>query len=119
MAVKPAPWFPIAVLLTGVNLVAVPVYAAEPWHAAAHAVLALAFGLWAYRMRGDSGARQLEARVEALEALGAPEALEALDGLQHDVNMLRQELSQTQERLDFAERVLARPTEARRVDPPR
>jgi hypothetical protein len=118
MTFKPSTWFPIAVLLSVGNLVLVG-FMPPPWHAAVHAGLALAFGLWAYRLRQGSGGNQLEDRVEALEALGAPEALEALDALQHDVTMLRQELSQTQERLDFAERLLVRAPEARRVDPPR
>jgi hypothetical protein len=43
--------------------------------------------------------------------------LDALDALEADVSKLRQELSETQERLDFTERVLARGPESRRVDP--
>ena len=43
-----------------------------------------------------------EARLEALEA---------------DVGELRRELTETQERLDFAERVMAQPPESRRVEP--
>jgi len=35
------------------------------------------------------------------------------------VSNLRQELTEAQERLDFAERLLARGAEARRVDPQR
>lgn len=41
-------------------------------------------------------------------------ALEALEG---EVGRLRQELSETQERLDFAERVLAQGREAGRLGP--
>jgi hypothetical protein len=114
MTFKPAVWYPIAVVLSVVNVVAVAFTAgpAQPWHAAGHAALALAFGLWAQRLRrrvGGSesqgtGDSELEARLEALEA---------------DVNRLRQQLSETQERLDFAERLLARGPEARRVDPQR
>ena len=47
---------------------------------------------------------ELPARLEALEA---------------ELNTLRQELSETQERLDFAERLLARGPETRRVGPQR
>jgi hypothetical protein len=109
MTFKPAVWFPIAVVLTAVNLggVAFAAQSAEPWHAATHAALALAFGLWAQRLRQGPRATaggELPARLEALEA---------------DVSNLRQELSEAQERLDFAERVLAQPVEARRPDPQR
>ncbi len=45
--------------------------------------------------------------------------LEALEALEAEVSKLRQELSEAQERLDFAERLLAQGPEARRVDPQR
>jgi len=50
----PRIWLPIAVLLSGVNVVGVWLAArpAEPWHATIHAVLALLFGLWAQRLAG-------------------------------------------------------------------
>lgn len=106
MTFKPAIWYPIAVVLSIINVVAVGFAAgeAEPWHAATHAALALAFGLWAQRLRQASGGGEPQARLEALEA---------------DMSNLRQELSETQERLDFAERLLAQGPEARRVDPQR
>jgi hypothetical protein len=112
MTFKPAIWYPIAVLLSVGNLVAVGFAAtsAEPWHAAIHAALAVAFGLWAQRLRAGPGGSQPQARLEGLEAL---EALEA------EVSKLRQELSETQERLDFVERMLAQAPEARRVAPQR
>ena len=113
MTFKPAIWFPIAVLLSVSNLVAVG-FAAGSAHATIHAGLALAFGLWAYRLRKGPGGSDLQARLEALEAeVSRFEALEA------DVSKLRQELSEAQERLDFAERLLAQGAEARRVGPQR
>src|SRR2546425_8706094 len=51
MTFKPAIWYPITVVLSAFNLVAVGFTAAEPWHAATHAALALGFGLWAQRLR--------------------------------------------------------------------
>ena len=53
MTFKPAIWYPIAVVLSVINVLGVGFAArsAEPWHAAIHAVLALAFGLWAQRLR--------------------------------------------------------------------
>ena len=110
MTFKPAIWYPIAVVLSALNLVGVGLAAGEPqpWHVGAHAVLALVFGLWAQRLRQRRGATELAAPVEVLEAL---EAIEA------EVGQLRQELGETQERLDFTERMLAQRSEARRMDP--
>jgi hypothetical protein len=105
MTFKPALWRPIAAVLSVINLVGVgfAAGAAEPWHAAGHAGLALAFGLWAQRLRqGPSGGGEGQARLEGLEA---------------DVSDLRRELSEAQERLDFAERLLAQQPESRRVGP--
>ena len=105
MTFKPALWRPIAVVLSGLNVVAVgfAAAAAEPLHAATHGALALAFGLWAQRMRrGQTGAdADMEERVEALEL---------------EVSSLRQELAEAHERLDFAERLLAQASETRRLD---
>jgi hypothetical protein len=68
-------------------------------------VLALATGFIAVlkmprRAFGPRGHSDLEARVQPLE---------------QEADTLRQELSQVQERLDFAERALARAEEARRI----
>jgi hypothetical protein len=106
MTFKSPLWKPIAVVLSAINLVAVGVAAAstEPWHAAIHAALALAFGLWAQRLR------QIPPGIEGSDRL---------DALEGDVSDLRRELSETQERLDFAERVLAQGAESRRVGPER
>ncbi len=106
MTFKPAIWYPIAVVLSVMNLVGVG-FAGGAAHATTHAVLALAFGLWAYRLRQRPGGSELQARLEALDALEA------------EVSELRQELSETQERLDFAERLLAQGADARRVGPQR
>jgi hypothetical protein len=108
MTFKSATWYPIAGVLGIINLVAAgfAIGQAEPAHAAVHAVLALAFGLWAHRLRqGYGGGNELQARLEAVEA-----ELGELGGM-------RQELSEMQERLDFAERLLAQGPETRRVSP--
>lgn len=107
MTFKPAIWKPIAVVLSVLNVagVGMAAQAAEPWHAAGHAALALVFALWAQRLRGaPDGGRSQADRLEMLEA---------------DVGSLRQELGEAQERLDFAERLLARDPESRRVGPER
>jgi hypothetical protein len=106
MTFNPAIWRPIAVVLSVINVVGAGFAArsAEPWHATVHAALALAFGLWAQRLRQGPAGSEGQARLEVLEA---------------EVSNLRQELSETQERLDFAERLLAQEPEARRVSPER
>ena len=106
MTFKPAIWYPIAVVLSVGNWVAMgfAIRPGEPWHAAIHAGLGLAFGLWAQRLRQRSGGSELPDRFEALEV---------------EVSKLRQELSEAQERLDFTERLLAQGPEGRRVGPQR
>jgi hypothetical protein len=108
MTFKPAIWRPIAIVLGLLNLAAVGFAAgsAEPWHATGHAVLALLFGAWAQRLKRapvpvESGR---EDRIEVLEA---------------EMDNLRYELNEAQERLDFTERLLAQKQESRRVDPER
>jgi hypothetical protein len=102
MTFKPAIWYPIAVALSALNLLAAGFAAgsAEPWHAAVHVALAVAFGSWARRLRQGPVGSELQDR------------LEALDALEFEVSNLRRELGETQERLDFAERLLAGPERA-------
>ena len=107
MTFKPAVWFPIAVGLTVLNVLGVFAFASQPWHATAHAVLALGFGAWAQRLRKGPGGNQVNEVQDRLEALDA------------EVDRLRQELSEAQERLDFAERLLAQKRETRGVGPQR
>jgi hypothetical protein len=105
MRFNPSTWRPIAIGLSAVNLIGLGLAAgaAEVPHAALHAVLALGFGWWAQRLRPTPGAGHDDAaRLDLLEA---------------DVSQLRRELTETQERLDFAERVLAQGAAARRVEP--
>jgi len=53
MTFKPRIWEPIAWILCVVNILAVWFAArpAETWHATAHALLAVLFGVWAQRLR--------------------------------------------------------------------
>jgi hypothetical protein len=103
MTFNPAVWRPIAIVLSVLNLVGVWMYAGDPLHASAHAVVALGFALWAQRLRPASGKTELP-----------PERLESLEA---ELSRLRQELVETQERLDFTERMLAQGSEKRRVGP--
>ena len=111
MTFKPAIWRPIAAVLAVVNLGAVgfAAGAAEPWHATIHAGLALAFAAWAQRL-GRSPAQPAQ-----------PEPANSLEDLEAELDQLRGELAETQERLDFTERVLARESAVSRpdADPPR
>jgi hypothetical protein len=104
MTFKRAIWYPIAVVLSVINLVGVGFAAGEPqpWHAAIHAALALAFGLWAQRLRQGPDGSERQDRLEALEA---------------EVDALRAGVAELHERVDFAERLLAQGPETRRVGP--
>jgi hypothetical protein len=113
---KPAIRYPVTIVLSGLNLVA-PGFAAgsaEPWHAAVHMALALAFGLWAQRLRQGPGRSDHQARLEALDS-----EVSRLEPLEAEVSDLRREISEAAERLDFAERLLAQGQESRRVGPER
>jgi hypothetical protein len=116
MTFKPKIWFPIAVVLSAINLGAVWFAAvpAQPLHATVHAVLALGFGLWAQKLRRGPAGTDSHARLDALEADSGRLAM-----LEGEMGGLQQALDETQERLDFAERLLAQHPEARRMDPPR
>src|SRR5207249_10990019 len=116
MTFKPAIWYPIAVVLSAINLVGVgfAVGPGEVWHAATHAALALAFGLWAQRLRQGPGGSELQARLDGVEA-----EVSRLEALAAEVSKLQQQLGGTHQRLDFAGERLAGGPEARWVGPPR
>ncbi|MBL8979976.1 MAG: hypothetical protein JNM53_16290 [Gemmatimonadetes bacterium] len=108
MNFKPATWHPIAIGLAVINAGAAAFAAAqaEPWHATLHVVLAAAFWLWAQRLQQ----RRTQPQVQ-----GGAEILDRLDALENEVGGMRRELSEAQERLDFAERVLAQQPGQRRL----
>jgi hypothetical protein len=103
MRFKPALWFPIASALTLINVGAVFFAArdAEPLHAVTHAALGVALALWAGYLRRRINPGELDAAYQAVEI---------------DVQNLRQELGEAQERLDFAERLLAQEPQQRKPD---
>ena len=113
MALNPKVWYPIAVGATIVNVVSAAIFTGA--HAGAHAVLAVGFGLWAQRLRQRSATRD-QLQVEGNSTQQLQDGFEALEA---EVMRLRQELSETQERVDFVERVLARSRdkEERRLEP--
>src|SRR5881409_4427967 len=105
MAFKPTTWYPIAVVLSVVNLAGAgfAVGQAQPEHATIHVALAVAFGLWARRLRPRPGEKELP---------GGSDLQDRFDALEGEMSKLRQELTETQERLDFVERLRS---EERRV----
>ena len=102
MTFKAKIWQPIAIVVSAANLVSVgfAAGAAESWHAGIHAGLALAFGLWAQRLRQRESDRALDPGTAASELQAGLEALEV------EVSDLRRDLVEAQERLDFTERLL-------------
>jgi hypothetical protein len=96
MSLNPKIWQPVSAVLSVANLAAVWFAAApaEPLHASIHAALAVGFALWAQRL----GLRRRAVSVGD-ESLAA-EVLEELP-------ILRSEVAELTERLDFAERLLA------------
>jgi hypothetical protein len=105
MSLKRTLWFPLAVALSAVNLFFVARVAGDSaWHALGHGVLALGFGLWAQWLR--------QGRVErGTAALSAGDRLEqqaaALEDAQAALADQSAQLAELQERVDFAERMLA------------
>jgi len=106
MAFKSGFWYPVALVLSIGNLIGIgfAVGEGEPAHAMVHAALAMAFWVWAQRLRRGPGAgggdiaglkQQLEQHTTALEDTQAALASQST------------QLMELQERVDFAERVLA------------
>lgn len=112
MRFKPSIWFPISVILAGINLAAIAFAVGEPWHAMSHGALAVGFGLWAQRLK------QRRDRDLDQQAIEAPDA-GRMEILEEELTRLRNELSEAQERLDFTERMLAQraPQGQPRVEP--
>lgn len=116
MTFKPSIWYPIALGLSVLNLVGLgaAIQPGETLHAAVHAALALAFGVWARRLRLQRRAGGSEPQETA-----GGDLQDRLDALEGEASRLRQELGEAQERLDFAERMLAQNREGPRVGPQR
>jgi hypothetical protein len=95
-------WVPVAWLLSLVNLGAVwsAAQSAESAHATLHALLAVSFAL---------GAQRLMARRRA-----DPES----EQLQQTIDGMQAHLRELEERVDFAERLLAKHRDSDRLDAP-
>ena len=108
MRFKPAIWAPIAWGLALINVGAIwfAAQAAEPLHASIHAALGVAFGLWGERLRR----RQVHDTEPTLADLR-----QQLDEVQDES---RNQIAELQERVDFAERLLAQNRMQQGVKPP-
>ena len=110
---KSRAWIPVAWLLSLTNLVAVWFAArpAEPWHATIHALLAAGFAL---------GAQRLMARRRLATSDDFQQVLDDNERLQQTVEGMQPRMQELEERVDFAERLLATHREAEPRDlPPR
>lgn len=106
MTFKPRLWYPIAAALSALNVAAAG-YAAsmtEGVHASVHAGLGIAFALWAMHLRGRRD--------------GATEAA-SLEQLGDELGLMKGEMAELQERLDFVERVLASAEDPQQIAPER
>ena len=68
---------------------------------------------------GTSGAVKIAKVIAQSRVAGDPDTAAHLQALDQEVGTLRREMIETQERLDFAERLLAQGPETRRVEPRR
>ncbi len=105
MTLNPRIWYPITVVGALVNVAgfAFAAGSGEPWHAALHAALGAGLAVWA---------QHLKARRSG--GLGSGNDTD-LANLRDDVGDLRREVSELQERMDFAERVLSQAREVERL----
>jgi len=106
-------WFRIAVVLSGANLIGMGSAAAEGGvaHAAVHVVLAAGFGFWALRLRQGPGGGDMARLKEQMEQQAM-----ALEDAQFTLSNQTRELAELQERVDFAERMLAKGKERLPLD---
>jgi TolA-binding protein len=107
MTFKSRLWYPVAIVLTLVNVGGIFFAAGEtePFHAAVHGALALAFGLWAQRLR--------ERRREVVED---PDSQLLIDDMRQEIEDLRGGMVELQERLDFTERMLSQARNMERLE---
>jgi hypothetical protein len=101
-------WLRVAGALIAINVggVAMAAQQTQPVHALVHAVLAAALAAWAQRLRlprRSSDERVAEPRLELLEA---------------EVSHLQGELSETLQRLEFAEKMMTQKIEAKHSGQP-
>jgi Tfp pilus assembly protein PilO len=110
-------WIPIAWVLSLINVGSVWFAArdGEPWHVTVHAALAILFALGAQRLR----ARQRpELKSRVVDPTEQGQTLEDVQASLGELDQLKRRMSELEERVDFAERLLTKQREAQRLDPP-
>jgi len=105
-------WIPVAWGLSAVNIAAVWFAArpGEPFHATGHAVLAVALALGAQRL---TARRRAASPSDQLQA-----ALDQNDQLHQALDDMQARALELEERLDFAEHLLAQQRDAARLREP-
>lgn len=105
-------WIPVAWLLSLGNLIAVWFAArpAEPWHATIHALLATLFALGARRLMAR---RRADAEYEHLQ-----HTTDQKEHLRQTIEGMQPRLQELEERVDFAERLLAKFRDSDRLGAP-
>jgi hypothetical protein len=108
---KSRAWIPIAWLLSFANGIFVfTVGNGQPVHAAGHALLAILFAFGAQRLSARQGRDPLTGEER--------QVLADLQGRLGELNDLQRRVAELEERVDFAERVLAQTREGQRLGPP-
>ncbi|TMD70312.1 MAG: hypothetical protein E6I81_14385 [Chloroflexi bacterium] len=110
-------WIPIAWVLSLINVGGVWFAAreGEPWHVTAHALLAILFALGAQRLRARQRP-ELTSRV--MDPTEQGQTLDDVQARLGELDQLTQRMSDLEERVDFAERLLVKQREAQRLGPP-
>lgn len=110
MRFKHPAWVPVAWVISLGNVGAVWFAAAagEPWHATIHAILGTALA---------AGAIHLVSRRRAIVSGDLQEALDQNERLQQTLDAVQPRMQELEERLDFAERLLATERQSEGHDP--
>ncbi len=110
-------WVPIAWVLSLINFGGVWFAAREgqPWHVTLHALLAILFALGAQRLHTR---QRPELKSRVVDPTEQGQTLEDVEARLGELDQLKQRMSELEERVDFAERLLAKQREAQRLGPP-
>ncbi|HEX4575393.1 MAG TPA: hypothetical protein VH158_09690 [Gemmatimonadales bacterium] len=108
---KSRAWIPIAWVLSFANAIFVlTVGNGQPAHAAGHALLAILFAFGALRLSARQGRDPLKSEERQM--------LEDLQTRLGELTDLQRRVVELEDRVDFAERVLAQRREGQRLGPP-
>jgi len=109
-------WIPIAWVLSLINFAGVWLAArdGEPGHGTIHASIAILFALGAQRLRAR---RRPELKARLLDPTEQGQTLDDIQACLGEIDQLKRRMSELEERVDFAERLLAKQREAQRLGP--